>query len=96
MNQKIRKKIKRICCIGAGFVGGPTMAVIADKCKNLQINVVDKNSKRIDQWNNDDLNKLPIFEPGLDKIIKRCRNKNLTFSTNLEEEISSADLILFR
>ena len=93
MNQKIRKKIKRICCIGAGFVGGPTMAVIADKCKNLQINVVDKNSKRIDQWNNDDLNKLPIFEPGLDKIIKRCRNKNLTFSTNLEEEISSADLI---
>ncbi|MBO8228664.1 nucleotide sugar dehydrogenase [Prochlorococcus marinus XMU1414] len=93
MNQKIRKKIKRICCIGAGFVGGPTMAVIADKCKNLQINVVDKNSKRINQWNNDDLNKLPIFEPGLDKIIKRCRNKNLTFSTNVEEEISSADLV---
>ena len=89
----MKNEIKRICCIGAGFVGGPTMAVIADKCKNLQISVVDNNSKRIDLWNSHDLNKLPIFEPGLAEIIKRCRNKNLTFSTNVEEEIGFADLI---
>ena len=73
----MKNEIKRICCIGAGFVGGPTMTVIADKCKNLQISVVDNNSKRIDLWNSHDLNKLPIFEPGLAEIIKRCRNKNL-------------------
>ena len=70
-------KINNICCIGAGYVGGPTMAVIADKCHHLTINVVDINKQRIDDWNNDDLNKLPIFEPGLMQIIKRRRNKNL-------------------
>ncbi len=86
-------KIKKICCIGAGFVGGPTMAVIADRCKKLEINVVDNNTQRIKLWNSRDLNELPIYEPGLDKIIKRCRNKNLFFSTNVEKEISLADLI---
>ena len=86
-------KIKKICCIGAGFVGGPTMAVIADRCKKLEINVVDNNTQRIKLWNSRDLNELPIYEPGLDKIIKRCRNKNLFFSTNIEKQISLADLI---
>ncbi len=86
-------KIKNICCIGAGYVGGPTMAVIADKCPNIQINVVDINQQRINDWNNIDLQKLPIFEPGLDKIISRCRGKNLHFSTAVELNISKADLI---
>ena len=85
--------IKNICCIGAGYVGGPTMAVIADKCPHIQINVVDINDERINAWNNDDLSKLPIFEPGLENIIKRCRGKNLHFSTNISFNISIADLI---
>lgn len=86
-------KIKNICCIGAGYVGGPTMAVIADKCSDIQINVVDINEQRINEWNNNDLKKLPIFEPGLDLIIERCRGKNLHFSTDVELNISLADLI---
>ena len=60
--------IKNICCIGAGYVGGPTMAVIADNCPNIQVNVVDKNIKRIDQWNTKNLSNLPIYEPGLEKL----------------------------
>ncbi len=86
-------KIKNICCIGAGFVGGPTMSVIADKCPTINVNVVDINSERIELWNCDDLTKLPIYEPGLDEVIKRCRGKNLFFSTAIEENISSADMI---
>ena len=85
--------VKNICCIGAGYVGGPTMSVIADKCPNLNINVVDKNPKRIELWNSTNLKSLPIYEPGLDKIISRCRGKNLTFSTKIKEKISSADII---
>ncbi len=89
----MKTEIKNICCIGAGYVGGPTMSVIADKCPNININVVDKNPKRIELWNSTNLELLPIYEPGLDKIIARCRGKNLTFSTNIEEKISSADMI---
>ena len=85
--------IKRICCIGAGYVGGPTMAVIADKCKNIQVNVVDINEDRINQWNNKSLDDLPIFEPGLSEIVGRCRNKNLFFSNDIDQNISQADLI---
>ena len=62
------KVIKNICCIGAGYVGGPTMSVIASKCPDLIVNVVDINEKRIDAWNSNDLNQLPVFEPGLEKI----------------------------
>ena len=86
-------EIKNICCIGAGYVGGPTMAVIAEKCPHLNINVVDINQQRIDLWNSNDLSNLPIYEPGLSEIIKKCRNKNLFFSTRIEEQISSADMI---
>ena len=86
-------KIEKICCIGAGYVGGPTMAVIADNCPHLQINVVDINQKRIDLWNNSDLDLLPIFEPGLSEIIKKCRGKNLHFSNEVEKNIRSADMI---
>ena len=59
----MRLKIKNICCIGAGYVGGPTMAVIADKCPQLNVNVVDTNQERIDLWNSPNLDLLPIFEP---------------------------------
>ena len=86
-------EITNICCIGAGYVGGPTMSVIADKCPKLKINVVDINQKRIDQWNQSDLSKLPIYEPGLKEIISKCRNKNLYFSTDIEKHIKSADMI---
>ncbi len=89
----MNSEVRRICCIGAGYVGGPTMAVIAFKCPNIQVNVVDNNNDRINKWNEKDLNKLPIFEPGLDKIIESTRNKNLHFSTNLEKEIKRADMI---
>ena len=85
--------IRNICCIGAGYVGGPTMAVLADKCPNIQINVVDLNSKRIDLWNNKNLEKLPIYEPGLAEIVKRCRGNNLHFSQDLERNIAKADMI---
>ena len=65
---------KQILCIGAGYVGGPTMAVIADKCPDCVVTVVDINEKRIAAWNSD---QLPIYEPGLDEIVFRCRGKNL-------------------
>ena len=86
-------KIKNICCIGAGYVGGPTMSMMADKCPDIQVDVVDKNIERIKLWNSSNLNNLPIFEPGLNKIVGRCRGKNLTFSTNIRDKISTAYLI---
>ena len=86
-------EIKNICCIGAGYVGGPTMSVFADKCPEIIFNVVDLNSKRIAGWNQKDLSKLPIYEPGLSKIISRCRDKNLFFSTDIEKKIQIADMI---
>ena len=85
--------IKNICCIGAGYVGGPTMSVIASNCPDLRINVVDIDKERIEAWNSIDLSKLPIFEPGLEKIIKKCRGINLFFSNKVEECISNADII---
>ena len=86
-------KVRNICCIGAGYVGGPTMAVFADKCPNLNIFVVDKNKQRVDAWNSEELTKLPIFERGLDKIISKRRGKNLHFSDNFKKYISEADMI---
>tara|TARA_Y100000991_G_scaffold215643_1_gene207061 strand:+ start:7461 stop:8879 length:1419 start_codon:yes stop_codon:yes gene_type:complete len=85
--------IKNICCIGAGYVGGPTMAVIAYKCPEIQVTVVDKNISRINDWNTTNFSDLPIYEPGLDEIVKRCRGKNLHFSEDLEENIKKADMI---
>ncbi len=84
---------KNICCIGAGYVGGPTMSVIAFNCPDYRIDVVDLNEERIKSWNSDDLSSLPIFEPGLDNVIKTCRGKNLFFSTNIKENISKADIV---
>ena len=85
--------IKTICCIGAGYVGGPTMSVIADRCSDITVNIVDINSERIKAWNSEDMEKLPIFEPGLQEIVSRCRGKNLHFSTDIENKIQSADMI---
>ena len=93
MNTPKNRNITNICCIGAGYVGGPTMAVLAANCPDLRINVVDINSERILAWNNDDLSQLPIFEPGLKDIVKKCRGKNLFFSLNVEENIANADII---
>jgi len=87
------KEIKNICCIGAGYVGGPTMAVIANKCPNIQVEVVDLDEERITNWNSDDLSKLPIYEPGLKEIIKKCRGKNLHFSNSIKEKIKNAEMV---
>ena len=93
MFEKLNEKIKNICCIGGGYVGGPTMAVIADNCPEITVTVVDKNVERINSWNNEDLTKLPVFEPGLEEIIKRVRNKNLFFSSDINTNISEADIV---
>lgn len=81
---------KNILCIGAGYVGGPTMAVIALKCPEYRVEIVDIDEKRIRQWNSDDI---PIFEPGLDDIVKQTRGKNLFFSTDIKNGIKKADII---
>ncbi len=86
-------KIKNICCIGAGYVGGPTMSVMADKCHDIQIEVVDLNKERIKNWNAEDLSKLPVYEPGLARIVARRRGLNLHFSTSVEEKIKKADMV---
>lgn len=86
-------KIKNICCIGAGYVGGPTMAVIAKKCPSINVTVVDINQDRIDAWNDSDLSKLPVFEPDLDKIVEATRGKNLFFSTDIDKAINDAEMI---
>ena len=85
--------IRSICCIGAGYVGGPTMAVIADRCPEVQVTVVDLNAERIAAWNGADLSRLPVYEPGLDAVVDRCRGRNLHFSTAVEEAIALADLV---
>ena len=79
-----------ICCIGAGYVGGPTMAMIADKCPEIDVTVADLNEARIDAWNSDEL---PIFEPGLDQLVKGCRNRNLFFSADVDGAIQKANVI---
>ena len=80
----------KICCIGAGYVGGPTMAMIAHKCTGHTVTVVDINQSRIDAWNSD---VLPIYEPGLDEIVKASRGKRLFFSTDIDTAIREADII---
>lgn len=86
-------EIKNICCIGAGYVGGPTMAVIAQKCPNVQVTVVDINENRINAWNDPDVEKIPIYEPGLSEIVKEARGRNLFFSTDVNAAIDKAEMI---
>ena len=85
--------ITNICCIGAGYVGGPTMAVIALKCPNIKVTVVDINEQRIAAWNHVDLNLLPIFEPGLKEVVSEARGRNLFFSTDVEKAIEESQMI---
>ena len=86
-------KITNICCIGAGYVGGPTMAVIAQKCPNIKVTVVDTNENRINAWNSKNEEELPIYEPGLAAVVKEAIGKNLFFSTNVEQAIDEAEMI---
>src|SRR5690606_20497349 len=86
-------KINKICCIGAGYVGGPTMSVIAKQCPDIQVTVVDLNQQRIAAWNDEDINNIPIYEPGLTDVVADARNRNLFFSTDVEKAIEEADTI---
>lgn len=85
--------ITNICCIGAGYVGGPTMAVIAAKCPGIKVTIVDLNKARIDAWNDENLDNLPIYEPGLDTIVAQARGRNLFFSTDIDKAIDEAQMI---
>ncbi len=85
--------IKNICCIGAGYVGGPTMAVIAQKCPHIKVTIVDINESRINAWNSTNFDELPIYEPGLASVVKEARGRNLFFSTNVEQAIDEAEMI---
>jgi UDPglucose 6-dehydrogenase len=85
--------IKNICCIGAGYVGGPTMAVIAQKCPHIKVTIVDINESRINAWNSANFDELPIYEPGLAAVVKEARGRNLFFSTNVEQAIDEAEMI---
>jgi UDPglucose 6-dehydrogenase len=86
-------KVKNICCLGAGYVGGPTMSVIALKCPEIRVTVVDLNEGRIAAWNEEDLEKLPVYEPGLAEVVKVARGRNLFFSTDVDAAIEAADMI---
>ena len=85
-------QIKNICCIGAGYVGGPTMAVIALKCPGIKVTVVDLNAERIAAWNGP-LENLPIYEPGLSEVVEKARGRNLFFSTEVDKSIDQAEMI---
>ena len=88
-----QSNVTRIACIGAGYVGGPTMSVIANYCPEIRVDVVDVNQARIDLWNDNDLSKLPVYEPGLDQVVAATRNKNLFFSTDVKTAVENADII---
>lgn len=87
------KEISSICCIGAGYVGGPTMTVIAHKCPHIKVTVVDINPERIARWNAENLEELPVYEPGLAELVQQSRGKNLFFSTEVEKAIDEAEMI---
>tara|TARA_B100002051_G_scaffold239299_1_gene242436 strand:+ start:573 stop:1958 length:1386 start_codon:yes stop_codon:yes gene_type:complete len=86
-------KIKNICCIGAGYVGGPTMSIIAQKNPHIIVNVVDMNVDKIKAWNSKNLKNLPVYEPGLSKVVKETRGRNLFFSTDVNKHIEQSDMI---
>ncbi len=86
-------QVKNICCIGAGYVGGPTMAIIAQKCPHIKVTVVDINENKIAAWNSEDVNNIPVFEPGLSEIVAEARARNLFFSTEVDKAIDDAEMI---
>ena len=85
--------MNKICCIGAGYVGGPTMAVIARQCPNITVTVVDISEERIAAWNDENLENLPIYEPGLAEVVAKARGKNLFFSKEVDKAVQEADMI---
>ncbi|WP_205748790.1 nucleotide sugar dehydrogenase [Emticicia sp. CRIBPO] len=85
--------VKSICCIGAGYVGGPTMSVIALKNPGIKVTVVDLNQARINAWNDPDTDKIPVYEPGLGEVVGEARGRNLFFSTEVDQAIADADMI---
>ena len=88
----MKRRILNIACIGAGYVGGPTMAVIADRCPDISVTVIDLNESRIAAWNSD---ALPVYEPGLDEVVRRTRGRNLQFIPQREgaAAIAAADAV---
>ena len=86
-------QIKNICCIGAGYVGGPTMSIIAQKNPHIKVNVVDMNADKIKAWKSENLENLPVYEPGLSKVVKEARGRNLFFSSDVNKHIYEADMI---
>ena len=83
--------IRKICCLGAGYVGGPTCCIIAQQCPDITVTVVDKSAERVASWNSASL---PIYEPGLEEAVEACRDKNLFFSTDIQTAIREADVRL--
>ena len=83
------KEVK-ICCLGAGYVGGPTMSVIAKMCPDIKVTVLDLNERRIAAWNSSNL---PIYEPGLQEVVEEARGRNLFFSTDLDAAIKECTII---
>ncbi len=86
-------QITKICCIGAGYVGGPTMAMIAKKCPHITVTVVDLNEQRIAAWNDPDVENIPVYEPGLSAVVAEARGRNLFFSTDVDAAIQGAQMI---
>lgn len=85
--------INKIACIGAGYVGGPTMSVIAQKNPDIKVTVVDLNVDRINAWNDENLDNLPVYEPGLDAVVAEARGRSLFFSSDVNKAIADADMI---
>jgi UDPglucose 6-dehydrogenase len=86
-------QITKICCIGAGYVGGPTMAMIAKKCPHIKVTVVDLNEQRIAAWNDPDVENIPVYEPGLSEVVAEARGRNLFFSTDVDAAIDEAEMV---
>ena len=80
----------KICCLGAGYVGGPTMAVMAKMCPDVKVTVTDLNERRIAAWNSENL---PIYEPGLQEVVEEARGRNLFFSTDIDAAIKECTII---
>lgn len=85
--------ITKICCTGAGYVGGPTMAIILQKCPHMRVTVIDLNKQRIVAWNNAGTKNIPIYEPGLSAVVDDSRDRNLFFSTEVDKAIDEAQMI---
>lgn len=85
--------IHTICCGGEGYSGGKAMAVVADRCQDIDVSVVDLNQARIDAWIEKELSKLPVYEPGLDPMVGCFRGRNLNFTTSVETLTAHADLV---